>query len=138
VERFEREARLAAELRHRHIVQIYDVGDHDGIYYIAMELLHGRALRQLVVDDSPLPLDRVGWLLRQLAEALDFAHEHGVAHRDVKPGNVFVDANDHLTLVDFGIARGRGGAPDRDRGNRRDGRVPGARGGAGRGARPGL
>ncbi|HZO31200.1 MAG TPA: protein kinase [Chloroflexota bacterium] len=105
VERFEREARLAAELRHPHIVPIYDVDDHDGIHYIAMELLEGHALRQLILEDAPLALDRCLWLLRQLADALDFAHRRGVAHRDVKPGNVFVGPDDHVTLVDFGIAR---------------------------------
>lgn len=113
VTRFEREARLAAELHHPNIVQIFDVGDHDGISYIAMELLEGRSLRQLILDERPLAIDRVLAILRQLADALDFAHEHGVAHRDVKPGNVVVSVgtrrqtgqHEQITLVDFGIAR---------------------------------
>ncbi|MFN8633045.1 MAG: bifunctional serine/threonine-protein kinase/ABC transporter substrate-binding protein [Chloroflexota bacterium] len=105
VERFEREARLAAELEHPNIVRVHDVGDYDGTHYIAMVLLTGRSLGQLMREDAPVPLDRTVHLLRQLAAALDFAHERGVAHRDVKPGNVFVDAEDHVTLVDFGIAR---------------------------------
>lgn len=116
VTRFEREARLAAELRHPNIVIIHDIGEDQGIHYIAMELLDGRSLRQLILEDGPLPLERALGLLRQLASALDFAHRRGVAHRDVKPGNVFVglaidDASDtggpaeHVTLVDFGIAR---------------------------------
>ncbi|MFN8633022.1 MAG: protein kinase [Chloroflexota bacterium] len=105
VERFEREARLAAELEHPNIVRVHDVGDHDGTHYLAMELLAGRSLGQLIREEAPVPLGRAVALLRQLAAALDFAHGRGVAHRDVKPGNVFVAADDHLTLVDFGIAR---------------------------------
>lgn len=105
VTRFQREARLAARLRHPHIVQVHDVGEADGIHYIAMELLEGRSLRELILREGPVPLPDALALLRQLAEALDFAHGAGVAHRDVKPGNAFVSRNGHLTLVDFGIAR---------------------------------
>ena len=117
ITRFEREARLAAELRHPNIVIIHDIGEDRGIHYIAMELLEGRSLRQLILEDGALPLDRAVGLLRQLASALDFAHRRGVAHRDVKPGNVFVGlsgheesspgtgSSEHVTLVDFGIAR---------------------------------
>ena len=90
ITRFEREARLAAELRHPNIVIIHDIGEDQGIHYIAMELLEGRSLRQLILEEGPLPLDRAIGLLRQLASALDFAHRRGVAHRDVKPGNVFI------------------------------------------------
>ncbi len=103
--RFEREARLAAQLRHPHIVVVHDVGDHEGIHYIAMELLEGRSLRQVTLEDEPLAIDRCLRLLDQLAQAIDFAHQHQIAHRDVKPANVFVSPSDHLTLVDFGIAR---------------------------------
>jgi serine/threonine protein kinase len=105
VERFQREARTAARLRHPHIVMIYDVGEHDGAYYIAMELVEGRSLRQVLRAEGPLGLPRATRLLRQLAEALDFAHSSGVVHRDVKPANILVRDDDHVVLADFGIAR---------------------------------
>jgi serine/threonine protein kinase len=106
---FYREAKLAAGLRHPNIVHIYDVGEQDGFPYLVMELLEGRSLRDVILQDRPLPLPRVIHLLNQLAAALDYAHAHGVAHRDVKPANAFVSGDDHLTLVDFGIARAADG-----------------------------
>ncbi len=105
VERFQREARTAARLRHPNIVQIHDVGEHQGAYYIAMELVEGRSLRDVLHTDGSLSLVRATRLLRPLAEALDFAHAGGVVHRDVKPANVLVGSDDRVTLVDFGIAR---------------------------------
>ena len=109
VQRFEREARVAAELRHPNIVVVHDVDDENGIYYIAMELLQGRSLRDLIREESPVPIDRALNLLEQLAQALDYAHARSVVHRDIKPGNVFVGNGDHVTLVDFGIARAADG-----------------------------
>ncbi len=105
VERFQREARTAARLRHPNIVLIHDVGEHDGAYYIAMELVAGQSLRQLLRTHERMGLVRATRLLGQLAEALDFAHADGVAHRDVKPANVLVRGDDHVVLADFGIAR---------------------------------
>ena len=113
VARFKREARLAAGLRHPNVVPIYDVGSQDGIHYLAMALLDGRSLDQILNEDGPLALDRALAIVRQLAEAVDFAHAQGVAHRDIKPGNVVVTPTtrtgsrpgEHATLIDFGIAR---------------------------------
>ncbi len=105
VERFKREATIAAGLRHQNVVLIYDVGQHDDEHYIVMELIEGRSLRDVVHADKPLPIERAIRLLRPLADALDFAHVRGVVHRDVKPSNVIVGPDDHVTLVDFGIAR---------------------------------
>src|SRR4051812_2433277 len=105
VERFHREAMIAASLRHQNIVLIYDVAEHDNIHYMVMEMLEGVSLRDVIRSATPVPLERVVTLLRQLADALDYAHARGVVHRDIKPGNVMVAPNDHLTLVDFGIAR---------------------------------
>jgi serine/threonine protein kinase len=105
LQRFEREARLASELRHPNIVMIYDIAEERSVNYIVMELLDGRSLHELIRNEGPLPLDRAVGLLQQLADALDFAHRRGVVHRDIKPGNAIVRADDHLTLVDFGIAR---------------------------------
>jgi len=105
LQRFEREARLASELRHPNIVMIFDIAEEKGVNYIVMELLDGRSLHDVIRQDGPLPIERAIGLLGQLADALDFAHQRGVVHRDIKPGNALVGANDHVTLVDFGIAR---------------------------------
>src|SRR6266540_1795520 len=110
VERFQREARTAAELRHPNIVQIYDVGQHDATYYIAMELVDGISLQDLVQSSGQLPLDRTLSILGLLADALDYAHGRGVVHRDVKASNVIVGPGDRATLLDFGIARAAAGA----------------------------
>jgi beta-lactam-binding protein with PASTA domain/tRNA A-37 threonylcarbamoyl transferase component Bud32 len=105
VERFRREASAAARLQHPNVVGVYDRGEHDGTYYIAMERLEGRTLKQLIQEEAPLDQERVIALGTQIAEAAEFAHEHGVIHRDLKPHNVIVDANDQLKVTDFGIAR---------------------------------
>ena len=93
VQRFEREARLSAELRHPNIVVVHDVDDADGIHYIAMELLEGHSLRDLIRYEAPVPVERALAILDQLASALDFAHARGVVHRDVKPANIFVSTS---------------------------------------------
>ncbi|MFN8636305.1 MAG: protein kinase [Chloroflexota bacterium] len=105
VARFKREALIAAGLRHPNVVLIYDVGEQDGYHYIVMELVQGRSLREVIHADRPLSFQRAIDLLRPLAQALDFAHQRGVVHRDVKPSNIIVGADDHVTLLDFGIAR---------------------------------
>jgi serine/threonine-protein kinase len=102
VERFLREARLAAKLKHPNIVTIFDVDEVDGLPLFSMELLEGRTLRSEI--DSPAPLSlRLDWL-RQLAEALEASHRAGLIHRDVKPENILV-SGPALKLVDFGIAK---------------------------------
>ncbi len=105
VERFRREAHSAAGLQHRHVVSVYDRGRHDGTYYIAMELLEGRSLKQLMAEDAPLSEERAVDLGVQVLEAAGFAHAAGVVHRDFKPQNVIVDEHDQLKVTDFGIAR---------------------------------
>jgi serine/threonine protein kinase/tetratricopeptide (TPR) repeat protein len=105
VERFLREAKTAAGLRHPNIVLIHSVEEQDGVHYIVMDLVEGRSLREVIRREGPLDLARAASLLGQLAAALDYAHARGVTHRDVKPGNVVVGPADHVTLLDFGIAR---------------------------------
>jgi serine/threonine protein kinase len=105
VERFRREAAIAAKLHHPNVVQIYDIGERDGLHYIIMQFVEGRSLRDVIRTESPLSTRRASYILRQLAEAVDYAHARGVVHRDLKPGNILVQSNDHVTLVDFGIAR---------------------------------
>ncbi|MHB1186678.1 serine/threonine-protein kinase [Thiobacillus sp.] len=102
--RFLREAQSAGRLSHPNIVTIYDVGEADGLAYIAMEYLHGATLRDLM-HKRPMPLDLALETVTQMAEALAFAHEHGVIHRDIKPSNVVVTGQrGRIKLTDFGIA----------------------------------
>jgi serine/threonine protein kinase len=105
VERFQREARAAAGLRHPNIVVIHDVGHHKDLYYIVMEYLEGRTLKQLIEQQGPLPPQRVARIVEQIASALDYAHQRGFVHRDVKPANIFAGDGDRITLTDFGIAK---------------------------------
>jgi serine/threonine-protein kinase len=106
VERFKSEAKLAGGLRHPNIVSIYDVGEEDGLFYLVMDLVEGVPLRTLMQKGAALPPDRAVRMLRQLASALDYAHQRGIVHRDVKAGNVIVGPEDRVSLFDFGIARG--------------------------------
>jgi len=103
VERFRLEAEAAAGLQHPNVVAVYDRGDVDGTYYIAMQYLQGRTLKELI--DAGLAPDEAVRLIRQVLEGARFAHRHGVVHRDLKPQNVIVDAEGKATVTDFGIAR---------------------------------
>src|SRR4051812_16717621 len=105
VERFRREAKNAASLSHPNIVSIYDRGEAEGTYYIAMEYLDGRTLKELIVARGPAPLTVAVEYARQILSALRFAHRHGIVHRDIKPHNVLVDAEGRVKVTDFGIAR---------------------------------
>jgi serine/threonine protein kinase len=102
-ERFLREARTLAMLRHPYIVTVYDVGKSDQLYYLVMEYVAGASLRQRLVDRSITERDAIEFV-PQIAEALQHAHEAGVVHRDVKPENVLIDARGRVRLVDFGLA----------------------------------
>jgi len=105
VERFRREASNAAGLQHQHIVSVYDRGEWDGTYYIAMEYLQGRSLKQIIQDYGPLDPALAADLAAQILRAERFAHRRGVVHRDIKPHNVIVDDDGLATVTDFGIAR---------------------------------
>ncbi|MGI8413396.1 MAG: Stk1 family PASTA domain-containing Ser/Thr kinase [Solirubrobacteraceae bacterium] len=105
VERFRREAQSAAGLQHPNVVSVYDRGAYDGTYYIAMEYLPGRTLKQVIRDDAPLDPIRAIGITIQMLTAARFAHRSGVIHRDLKPQNVIVDDADHAKVTDFGIAR---------------------------------
>ncbi len=103
VERFRREAEAAAGLSHPNIVSVFDRGDVEGTYYIAMQLLEGRSLKELI--DQGLTPEQSAGLIRQVLDAAGYAHRHGVVHRDLKPQNVIVDDEGKATVTDFGIAR---------------------------------
>ncbi len=105
VRRFQREARIAARLRHPHIVTIYEVGEAEGAHYLSMAYLPGRTLAQLVASEGALPQARVARLIAQVAEALDYAHAQGLIHRDIKPSNIMVGPADDVTLMDFGLVK---------------------------------
>jgi eukaryotic-like serine/threonine-protein kinase len=105
VERFRREAKNAAGLSHPNIVSIYDRGEAEGTYYIAMEFLDGRSLKELILSRGPAPVAVAIDYARQILAALRFAHRNGIVHRDIKPHNVLVDGEGRLKVTDFGIAR---------------------------------
>src|SRR3954449_1555014 len=105
VERFRREAQNAAGLNHPNIVSIYDRGEAEGTYYIAMEFLDGRSLKELIVARGPSPIPVAIGYARQVLAALRFSHRNGIVHRDIKPHNVIVDAEGRIKVTDFGIAR---------------------------------
>ena len=112
VQRFLREARAAAALKHPHVITIYDIGSENDIHYIVTEYLDGLTLAQLLEQTGALGSDRVLHIVQQIADALDHAHHQGYIHRDIKPSNIMVDParNDHVTLMDFGLVRVIGGS----------------------------
>jgi len=105
VERFRREARAVAQLSHPNIVTVIDRGSSDGHQFIVFEYVEGENLKQLVERSGPLSVDRTLELGIQIADALAFAHAHGLVHRDVKPQNVLIDSAGDAKVTDFGIAR---------------------------------
>jgi serine/threonine protein kinase len=103
VERFLREAKAAAQLRHPHIVPVFDAGRDGDTLYIASAFIHGRPLSE-TTEERGTDFPRAAKLVRELAEALAYAHEQGIVHRDVKPDNILVDDQDRVHLMDFGLA----------------------------------
>ncbi len=105
--RFIREAQSAGILSHPNIVTIHDVAEEagDGLSFIAMEYVRGTNLKHVLQSDQPMPLSRVAEIVGQIADALDYAHSHGVIHRDVKPANIIITDDHRVKITDFGIAR---------------------------------
>jgi serine/threonine-protein kinase len=104
-ERFFREAESAGNLNHPNIIKIYDAGDDNEVSYIAMELLEGEDLKKFTAKTSLLPVPTVLDYAVKITEALDYAHQSGVIHRDIKPGNIMLLKDGTLRITDFGIAR---------------------------------
>ena len=102
-DRFRREIEVVAKLQHPHILPLHDSGEVDGLLYYVMPLVAGETLCDRIARTGPLPLADVRRIVNDVAAALDYAHRHGVIHRDVKPGNILVD-EEHATVADFGIA----------------------------------
>jgi serine/threonine-protein kinase len=108
LQRFKNEARSAGTLNHPNIVTIYDAGEQDGVFYIAMEYIEGETLHALLSQHRSLPVERVIEIVRQVCAGLDYAHAHGVIHRDVKPANIMLAASGSVKVMDFGIAKAGG------------------------------
>jgi serine/threonine protein kinase len=104
-QRFEQEARSASALNHPNILTVYDIGEADGALYIAMELVEGKTLRELVASGEPLPTKRLLDLAVQVAEGLAKAHAAGIVHRDLKPENLMVSKDGYVKILDFGLAK---------------------------------
>ncbi|MGA2035202.1 MAG: SUMF1/EgtB/PvdO family nonheme iron enzyme, partial [Thermoguttaceae bacterium] len=118
VERFHREVQAAATLSHPNIVTAYDADEHQGIHYLAMEYVEGRDLASIVKDRGPLPLREAAECILQAARGLQYAHGKGIVHRDIKPGNLLLDKDGMVKILDMGLARMTGpdaalGGPER-------------------------
>jgi serine/threonine-protein kinase len=103
--RFRLEAQTAGRLHHPHAVGVLDFGEHEGRLFLVMELVEGDSLARVLADDGPLPAERVADIAAQAAAGLAVAHEQGIVHRDIKPGNLLLDTHGTVKIGDFGIAR---------------------------------
>jgi serine/threonine-protein kinase len=105
IERFKREARIAARLNHPNLAQVHDVGEVGGIVYFTMPYVEGTPLARLIASDRLWPPRTAAELVRQVALAVSLLHQNGIVHRDLKPGNIIVRPTGEAVLVDFGLAR---------------------------------
>jgi eukaryotic-like serine/threonine-protein kinase len=105
LKRFKLEADIAANLKHPNIVTIYDIGEADGLTYLAMEFIDGVGLERVIAGSGKMSVERAASIGAQVADALDFAHRNGVVHRDIKPANIMIEPGDRVKVTDFGIAK---------------------------------
>src|SRR5262249_50459276 len=106
--RFQNEARAAGVLNHPNIITIYDAGEDQGLFYIAMEFIPGETLAELLQKQRVLPVDQVVGITRGVCTGLDFAHSKGIIHRDIKPANIMIAPDGTAKIMDFGIAKAAG------------------------------
>ncbi|TFB23257.1 Stk1 family PASTA domain-containing Ser/Thr kinase [Filobacillus milosensis] len=104
IERFRREAESTISLSHNHIVNLYDVGQEEDVYYIVMEYVEGMTLKQHIQQNGPITVDEAVHIMTQLSSAIAHAHENDIIHRDIKPQNILVDQHNNVKITDFGIA----------------------------------
>lgn len=112
--RFRREMELCRRVDHPHLAWTYEVGVHQGVYYIAMEYIPGKSLYRLVSDEGRLEFRRAARLFAEVASALDYAHRQGLIHRDLKPSNLLVTPHDHVKVLDLGLALIQGEQAERE------------------------
>jgi serine/threonine-protein kinase len=105
LDRFKSEIKLARRIAHRNVVRTYDLGENNGVYFITMEFVEGKSLKDLILSRGRLPVSVTLPIAKQLCRALEVAHEEGVIHRDIKPQNMVVQPDGVLKVMDFGIAR---------------------------------
>ena len=105
IQRFRREAATLTKLKHPQIVQLYETGEENGTYYLAMEYVEGKTLEQLIAENGRLPFQRAMDITIQAGKSLSFAHKQGIIHRDIKPGNIMIDRENTVKIADFGVAR---------------------------------
>jgi len=98
------EARSAGRLKHPNIVPVYDIGEHRGAPYVVYEYVEGRSLRDVLKERAPLPPDEAVHIARQIADAIAYAHDEGIVHRDLNPNNICIERNGSARVMDFGIA----------------------------------
>ena len=113
LDRFYREARIAATFDHPNLCPVYDVGQIDGIHYLSMAYIKGRPLSSSIDSRKPIPPRRVAAVVRKLALALEVAHDRGIVHRDLKPSNIMVSTRHEMVIMDFGVAWRIGGSDER-------------------------
>ena len=104
-QRFKHEAQLQARLSHPNIVSLYSFFEEGGRYYMVLEYAEGITLRDLIRQTGPVPYQRATTIIRQVLEALEYAHRQKIIHRDIKPVNIIVGANDQVKILDFGISK---------------------------------
>ncbi len=105
LDRFRREVRVARKVTHRNAVRTFDIGDHEGLHFLTMELIEGESLGTLLRREGPLPVERAVEIARQICEGLTAVHEADMVHRDLKPANVLLESTGRVVLTDFGVAR---------------------------------